>query len=292
MLKIGGLIMSTKKLNIYKTHVPWRIKKVIWIRYASGETNENIKKYFQLNADKFKDAPKSVDTISKVRHELDVLDGGIVAKLIQEVPNVKEFVLRQRPDLKETIQELVRPTVKEIVGGEGLNKTDNEPIINHKISLVAKNEQIPNITKHDERVFMASDAILNELTLMDFLDTLGREHAYRVSTCKIDAFVRFFYLLSNKYLSPTLAQSVLSLQSDLTKLFRFLVNHFFSYPDTQNETDLRLALRPELLEAIHDGDAEAEKKYNKFSKKLEDLIDCVKQTYSNYRKAIRDNLAV
>ena len=168
----------------------------------------------------------------------------------------------------------------------------NKPINNHMISLVAKNEQIPNNTKHDEKVFMASDAIMNELTLMDFLDTLDREHAYSVSTCKIDAFVRFFYLLSNKYLSPTLAQSVLSLQSDLTKLFRFLVNHFFSYPDTQNETDLRLALRPELLEAIHDGDAEAEKKYNKFSQELETLIDAVKRTYSNYRKAIKDNLAV
>jgi len=231
-------------------------------------------------------------SIARLRKELDiVLDHKFSVGTISKW---EHGALTPREDWIEALAEVLDVDKDIFLKAAGflLMPDLNEPIINHKISLVAKNEQIPNITKHDEKVFMSSDAIMNELTLMDLLDTLDREHAYRVSTCKIDAFVRFFYLLSNKYLSPTLAQSVLSLQSDLTKLFRFLVNHFFSYPDTQNETDLRLALRPELLEAIHDGDAEAEKKYNKFSKKLEDLIDCVKQTYSNYRKAIRDNLAV
>ncbi|MGB6872721.1 MAG: hypothetical protein WBE46_01025 [Dehalococcoidia bacterium] len=75
-----------------KSRVPWDTKKVIWQRYARGESLENIRIYLELHQDELRGVPFDRATIKKVIDELREMPNELKDKLISELPEIKSVV--------------------------------------------------------------------------------------------------------------------------------------------------------------------------------------------------------
>lgn len=90
--------MKLKKPRWVKTTVPWETKKVIWQRWALGNTERHTVRFFELNLDKYPYAPLHVDTVRKVQEELLELPIECLDKLVEELPELESFIKEKRPD--------------------------------------------------------------------------------------------------------------------------------------------------------------------------------------------------
>ncbi len=96
--------MAGEKPNWAKTNVNWGIRKVIWQRWALGETVKDSLKFFQLHKTEYEDAPWDRNTVAAVRNELASLPFELLHKLLEEIPETRTFLMQQRPDFKEKIE--------------------------------------------------------------------------------------------------------------------------------------------------------------------------------------------
>ena len=101
--------MSSEKPSWVKTNVGWDIRKVIWQRLAMGDTIAEIKTFFDLHQDEYKNAPIDRNTIAAVRNELADLPLELLDKLLEEMPEIETFLKEKRPDFKEKIESSKRP---------------------------------------------------------------------------------------------------------------------------------------------------------------------------------------
>ena len=101
--------MSSEKPSWAKTNVSWDIRKVIWQRWAMGDTVKGTIAFFQLHRDKYENAPLDRNTVATVRNELAGLPFELLHKLLEEMPETKTFLMEQRPDFKEKIEVSQQP---------------------------------------------------------------------------------------------------------------------------------------------------------------------------------------
>ena len=74
------------------TNVSWETRKVIWLRWAKGDTIQATQRFLELNQGEYADAPIDPKTIKKVREELDNLPDELAKTLIKELPEIKVFI--------------------------------------------------------------------------------------------------------------------------------------------------------------------------------------------------------
>jgi hypothetical protein len=90
--------MRQPKPGWKKTNVSWEIKKVIWLRWALGDTEIETIHYLDGHRDEYPNAPVHRDTIRKVREEFLALPSEWLDKLISDLPEIEHFVKEKRPD--------------------------------------------------------------------------------------------------------------------------------------------------------------------------------------------------
>ena len=86
----ASLIQQTTRWR--RSRVPWETKKVIWQRYARGESLENIRIYLELHQDELKRVPFDRATIRKVIDELREMPIDLKSQLISELPEIKTVI--------------------------------------------------------------------------------------------------------------------------------------------------------------------------------------------------------
>jgi len=101
-------------------------KKIIWLRVMKGDTQADIKRLIELNSDiePYKDMPVDLSTIRKVTKELTLMPKSIALRLMDELPDMIDYFIDQRPDLgidKHNIPKVTRLSRKTRV-----NTTDRE----------------------------------------------------------------------------------------------------------------------------------------------------------------------
>ncbi len=117
VLKFGGVDMKQAKPSWKKTNVPWEIKKVIWQRWALGDTEKETVQYFDCHRDEYQNAPGHRDTISKVRDELLELPIDLLEQVMNEVPETRQLVEEKRADYaeQEAVKSKQRPQRKPLI---------------------------------------------------------------------------------------------------------------------------------------------------------------------------------
>ena len=93
--------MRQPKPGWKKTNVSWEIRKVIWQRWALGDTEIETVHYFDRHRDEYPNAPGHRDTISKVRDELLELPIDLLEQAMNEVPEIRRLMEEKRPDYVE-----------------------------------------------------------------------------------------------------------------------------------------------------------------------------------------------
>lgn len=101
--------MSSEKPSWAKTNVSWDIRKVIWQRWSMGDTVKGTIDFFQLHRDKHPNAPLDRNTTASVRNELVGLPVELLQKLLEEMPEIKTFLMEQRSDFKDKIESSQQP---------------------------------------------------------------------------------------------------------------------------------------------------------------------------------------
>ena len=90
--------MRQPKPGWKKTNTPWEIEKVIWLRWALGDTKKETVHYLDGHRDEYPNAPVHRDTIKTVRGEFLALPSELLDKLISDLPEIEHFVKEKRPD--------------------------------------------------------------------------------------------------------------------------------------------------------------------------------------------------
>ncbi len=85
-------VVTRRKPSWAQTNVPWDIKKVIWQKWARGDTIAATQRFFELHAGENKGAPFDKETIQKVRNELRSLPDSLMERLLAEFPEVSSLV--------------------------------------------------------------------------------------------------------------------------------------------------------------------------------------------------------
>jgi len=101
--------MASEKPSWAKTNVGWDIRKVVWQRWAMGDTIAATMTFFDSNMTEYKKAPFDRNTIAAVRNELGDLPIELLHKLLKELPEIETFLMKQRPDFKEKFEFLKLP---------------------------------------------------------------------------------------------------------------------------------------------------------------------------------------
>jgi hypothetical protein len=150
--------MKDSKPNWQKTNINWEIRKVILQQLARGQTITEIVNFFQLNADRYTNAPSDRGTISKVIKELKSMPPELLKTLIKEVPEAEAYILENRQDLKASEISSNSTTLDQslntdplILEAQKAHLSDIQQIIEQWRELVSiphSNEIIPN--KYDQ----------------------------------------------------------------------------------------------------------------------------------------------
>jgi hypothetical protein len=155
--------------------------------------------------------------------------------------------------------------------------------------------QTPKKIEHDKEIFSASDDILKERQLREFLDYLGADHGY--FTVSRDQLIRWNYYfddIGHHYINSDLNKCNQKLKQDLNNLLDFTSTHFFVYPDhNQDKDNLHLCMYPELnIDRKGFGDPEGTAKYRQCANQLLELIKITEISYADYRNAIKEKLII
>ena len=80
------------------TNVGWEVRKAVWLLWAMGETLPQTAVFLDLHADEFSDRQYHIDTLRRVRKELETVPVELLDRLIKEAPGVKAFIEENRAD--------------------------------------------------------------------------------------------------------------------------------------------------------------------------------------------------
>ncbi|MFC1861188.1 hypothetical protein ACFLYL_02785 [Chloroflexota bacterium] len=103
------------------TNVGWEVRKAVWLLWAMGETLPQTAIFLDLHADKFSDRQYHIDTLRRVRKELDTVPVELLDKLVDEVPGVKSFIEKNRSDYVSKRQDKATVRIGQIEEGACAN---------------------------------------------------------------------------------------------------------------------------------------------------------------------------
>lgn len=118
-----------------KTRANWEIRKIIWERWALGDTERDTVIFFESNSEKYPNGPLHRHTINKVRKELLNLPVTLLNKLASELPELLDFLKEIRSDYNGQVtaltgtptEHVVEYTVTLLTIASNLEKYRNEP---------------------------------------------------------------------------------------------------------------------------------------------------------------------
>ena len=154
--------------------------------------------------------------------------------------------------------------------------------------------QKPQRIEHDRRIFTQTETLLTEHQLMEFLEQLGRDHSYyQNARGRLSRFCWFFEEVGNQYINKGLHRLTQQLVGDLNNLFDFLATNFFVYPDGQTGENTRLCMYPGLSPDREGSYGPVNvTRYTQYADQLDKFIQSSGQSYSKYRKAIKNILNI
>ena len=142
----------------------------------------------------------------------------------------------------------------------------------------------------DKKIFSASDKIMNERELRDFLLGLEVHRSYRsLQYIKVARFWEFIELEGNKYTDPELRQLQNNLTTVLEGLVLFSNDQFSADAKVKRKEDLEFHLDPAGLRYLRDDNAKA-KMIAEVENQLDERIKAARDSYKAYRAGIRDRL--
>lgn len=148
---------------------------------------------------------------------------------------------------------------------------------------------------HDLQIFQQADEILPEENLERLLGNLYGSHACKDSDfILIGNFIEYARKEKNKYLDDRINEKYNQFLNNLSKLDSFLGLEFFIYPDNQKSDNWRFCMQPDLnpdrgRDAFNPKYAGV---YDKLTNELNTLLMNVQQSYKEYRRGVKENLAV
>lgn len=148
---------------------------------------------------------------------------------------------------------------------------------------------------HDQNIFLRSNKLLNERSLLDFLEILQNDHSYHTNNrINITRFCIFFEETGNQYLNKKLRNASVNLVVSLDTLTGFAALNFFVFPRKQQSQNLRLCMQPDcnIDRELMSGDKEAMVHYSELTKKLDDYIESTRCNLMKYRNTVRNILSV
>lgn len=148
--------------------------------------------------------------------------------------------------------------------------------------------------EHDKNIFSASNAILSERDLIDFLDELQTDDSYWSSQFRqINRFREFFRESGNQYSINKIRKITKELLFSINQLATFVARHFFVYPTGQEGPDLRLCMHPQLnVDRDGEGAPDGMAKYGKLQGELDEKCEDVRNKYQLYRETIKSRLYI
>ena len=180
--------MAKRKPRWQKTNVSWEIRRIIWQRWAQGDTVPQTVNFFELHQGEYRNVPFDRGTIKKVKDELLDIPAELASKLINELPEVKSFLLEQRPDLKVELEQLSE-------GSEATPKWETDEKQSNEIvdaSLHALTELDIDKLHHARKIFEELDNILNEKDVFEIAYKIEAGNAlFNENNDKIQKFLYY-----------------------------------------------------------------------------------------------------
>jgi hypothetical protein len=205
------------------TNTDWETRKIIWQRLALGEPISKIQLFFELNADKYCNAPLDRDTITRVTEELSNLPSELITKLITEVPEIKSYILEIRPDLKP---ESVSP----------LSKVEDMPLdaepgssASGALQPNSGERQINRVIEHDKNIYYQADKIISDEGFRKLSTFLYNTCFSKSQMCRIERYRIFFNQEANKFIDMNLRHACYKFCIGLEKLFDFMEQYSCEY---------------------------------------------------------------
>ncbi|PSU99289.1 hypothetical protein [Photobacterium kishitanii] len=163
-----------------------------------------------------------------------------------------------------------------------------------KIEVNGKSEVNKQAIEHDKTLFEHLNSILDDEYLMDFFEGVEVNHAYFYS--KVKPLTDFMYEIEKvktEFVLDSIASSLNQLKPVTRQLNEFFVCNFDPYGPGRGD-DLWLCLHPHWNcdRAGSWSDFEGSKKYDAAMKGLFQLIDNYKESYKDYRLAVKKELCI
>jgi hypothetical protein len=138
--------------------------------------------------------------------------------------------------------------------------------------------------EHDRKMFLASDSILSERTLLAMMEWLEADASYsNKSLVQLEEFRMSFEAESNQYLEENLRQQCTVLLEAVSDLLAFCVTHFVYEGTMEDNNNSGYRLNPELKRRDN-------VRYYKLWNELVDKARDVASKYKLYRKTVKNEL--
>lgn len=148
--------------------------------------------------------------------------------------------------------------------------------------------------KHDSERFRASQEILTEKQLTNFLEWLLSDHSYRTDdSSKLHNYADYHLSPENYFLDKEIQAAALEVSESISTLLYWISLNFWVFPEKQTGENLRLCMHPHWnIDRGGHGEPEDFKKYDEVTDKLLALSDAVKQSYKHYRMLVKNKLFI
>jgi hypothetical protein len=187
------------------TNTNWEIRKIIWQRLALGESKSEIKKYLELNADKY--PPLDRSTIANVEKEFTFLPHELLARLLNEIPDMKSYILEKRPDFE-------------------VSPTQSNTLIGANPKLV---REVNKALEHDIIIYKKSSDIISDERFRKLCTFLNNTCFSKSQMRRIEIFIRFFNQEANTFIDMNLRHSSYKFCIGLEKLLDFMGEYSCEY---------------------------------------------------------------
>lgn len=159
------------------------------------------------------------------------------------------------------------------------------------VDLAAQVQQGAAAIEHDRKIFAEANKLVSEESLGEFLEDLAMDHKFREGPMgKVDAFRRFLRREENKYTDAAVRQRCDTLLAAVESMIEFTFHEFKPLPHNQTE---RYCMMPEgNIDRSVSTTPEQRNRYSELEKSLKAVVKQLDAAYLEYRKSVRERLAV
>jgi len=145
--------------------------------------------------------------------------------------------------------------------------------------------------EHDRRLFSKAQELFDEQDVEKLLDDVLGGHTYsRDVFQRAEIFNNWLRREENQFLRPRIRCAAMKLREKLTDLLHFLRMHFFVFPDSQDDPNIRYRMYPE--KRLGYGGPKDIKFYDQHARQLNTIAAAMRDFYSEYRRTAKDILHV